>query len=68
METANYEEVRAARGVAQEAEERRLWYVALTRARDYLVVGSTLPPLLEAAIAPGLAVHGTSASARRDSE
>jgi ATP-dependent helicase/nuclease subunit A len=38
VSTVGYEAVKASRDAAAAAEERRLWYVALTRARDYTVV------------------------------
>lgn len=38
MKTARWDAVQAAVSAAREAEARRLWYVALTRARDYTVV------------------------------
>ncbi len=38
VETPHWEALKAANKAAEAAEERRLWYVALTRARDYTVV------------------------------
>jgi ATP-dependent helicase/nuclease subunit A len=42
---ANWETVKAAVTAQEEAERRRLWYVALTRARDHLVVMDSDPDL-----------------------
>lgn len=38
VDTPHWEALHAASKTAEAAEERRLWYVALTRARDYTVV------------------------------
>jgi superfamily I DNA/RNA helicase len=38
LRTARWDAVQAAVRSGREAEARRLWYVALTRARDYTVV------------------------------
>jgi ATP-dependent exoDNAse (exonuclease V) beta subunit len=46
-----WENVRALADQAREAEARRLWYVAFTRARDYLAVSEAAPAVLRAQIA-----------------
>lgn len=52
--TANWTEVTKELARADEAEERRLWYVALTRARDYLTIVQAGPESIFAPFIPAV--------------